>query len=292
MASGGLWPIDDAGFNTMPKTFTEALPMVSLCLSIVASSWGMSKYFLASRHHILPQKGPAGGLLSIRFLGLIILNTMFAARLLCIESVFFSWYSLKEYPESKGYMEYAIWIPTEALISQPYMRIVIFFAPTVFPIIFNLITLARSSKQWKRLILSEPQILISPGFCPIIFRCVKAKSSHDQETPNVYVWKLASIINAIYLGVLPQILMIAAHYMRGLDDLTHGKFSSKGQPDLVSNSLILSEYGNVIFASVSSCIYLLFIAHFYTDKSIRFKENLESNETSPTEQMAMIQITK
>ena len=53
-----------------------------------------------------------------------------------------------------------------------------------------------------------PQFIICPLYCPLMFDCNPDPSGDNQST--VLFWKLGSISNTIFIGCIPQIMLIAA----------------------------------------------------------------------------------
>ena len=89
----GFYPQVSTGFTvTNFQNFDQALPFISLGISMVASSIGMTKFFLQGPLPILPRDSPVNGLISLPFICMLLINSMFWVRVLCIEHSFFSAY--------------------------------------------------------------------------------------------------------------------------------------------------------------------------------------------------------
>ena len=102
MAVEGFYPKNSAGYTIASfSSFNQALPLVTLVISMIASSIGMTKFFLQGPLPILPKDSPVNGLISLPFIFTLLINSMYGIRLICIESSFFSAYRYQQ-----GYNEY------------------------------------------------------------------------------------------------------------------------------------------------------------------------------------------
>ena len=216
-------------------------------LSLFTGSFGITKFFVKGPLPILPLDSPLAGLLSLKFLILLLLNTMFVIRAFCLEASFFTSYRTTH--------ENGI----DPLIPEEY-RLVIYLLPALLSFIINLIRLACSIKlkdfQYFKIF---PQFILCPMFCPLMFEGNQEQG--DDNTPPVRVWKLGSVINSIFIGCLPQILLVATDhyrqvpswYQRAVNSIVH----------YTSNALIKSRNGNTIFAITSFLLYLLLTTIFF-----------------------------
>ena len=84
---------------------------------------------------------------------------------------------------------------------------------------------------------------------------------NDENTIKIKIWRKGSIINAIYLGCVPQIGLIAAEYARGVVgwDFTTDKIVKFKY----TNAVIKYQYGNLTFAIITLVSCLVLIALFY-----------------------------
>ena len=91
----GFYPKNIAGFTSYHfESYSHALPLISLLTSMMASSFGMSKFFVTGPISIFPNERPLDGMFSYQFICVLLLNTMFGWRLVCIENAFFTTYRL------------------------------------------------------------------------------------------------------------------------------------------------------------------------------------------------------
>ena len=94
----GFYPKNFAGYTSYQfESFRQALPLISLVGSMAASSFGMTKFFVSGPLSIFPTERKFDEILSFPFICVLLLNTMFGFRLICIESAFFSTYRFQNY---------------------------------------------------------------------------------------------------------------------------------------------------------------------------------------------------
>ena len=87
MAVEGFYPKNSAGYTIASfSSFNQALPLVTLVISMIASSIGMTKFFLQGPLPILPKDSPVNGLISVPFIFTLLINSMYGIRLICIET--------------------------------------------------------------------------------------------------------------------------------------------------------------------------------------------------------------
>ena len=231
----------------------------TLILSLFTSSIGITKFFVKGPLQILPQNAPLGGMLSIKFLLLFLLNTMFVVRTFCIEAAFFTSYRHPIAPN------------IDPLIPEEY-RLLIYLAPGIFSLFTNFIKLSLSFNQQEfRYFKSFPQFILCPMFCPIMFEGNPDQTGDNQ--PPIRVWKLGSVLNSFFMGCLPQILLLVLDYYRHV-------CCRYPYPVVESenNALIKHAYGNLIFSITTLFLYLcVTIIFFFWDNA---KEYLQENEAS------------
>lgn len=130
----GFYPQNSAGYAIPTfQTFNEALPLISLTISMVASSLCMTKFFLRGPIPILPKDSPINGLISFPFICVLLLNSMFVVRVICIEHAFFSYYR---------YQRYYLWgthdfQKTIDPIIPPEYRLCVYLAPSFISFIIK-----------------------------------------------------------------------------------------------------------------------------------------------------------
>ena len=229
----------------------------TLILSLFTGSIGLAKFFLKGPLPILPLDAPLAGVLSFKFLTLLLLNTMFVVRAFCLEAAFFTNYrSGIDLPGSD----------LDPLIPEEY-RLVIYLLPALLSFIINLIklTLSMELKDFQYF-KKFPQFLLCPMFSPLMFE--GNPDERDDNAPPVRVWKLGSIMNSVFIGCLPQILLIAMDQYRQVP--TWYRKTNVYTRD--SDGLIKHNYGNTIFAIASFLLYLFLTTMFFTWER-KFKDN-------------------
>ena len=174
------------------------LSVYSLIISLFTASFGITKFFLKGPLPILPQNAPIAGLLSVKFLVLLLLNTMFVIRTFCLEYSFFTSF--------RGTFQDNI----DPLIPEEY-RLVIYLLPGLFSFLINLLKLGLSMKPRDfRYFQSSPQFILCPMFSPLMFEGNPDENSKNDQP--IRVWKVGSILNSLFMGCLPQVLLVTMYY--------------------------------------------------------------------------------
>ena len=242
-STDAFYPKSDTGESTRKMTVSLA----SFFISIFASSFGITKFFVKGPLPILPQNAPLGGVLSLKFIILFLLNTMFVVRTFCLEAAFFT-----SYRSDNPLRQIDPLIPDE-------FRLIIYFLPSVCSFLINLLWLVFSTRKQDRKYLSNyPQFLLCPMFCPIMF-----EGNQDQRDSNkqpLRVWKLGSALNAVFLGCFPQILLLGLDYYRRVPVWFKDTNITNG-----TNAFLTYQYGNTIFSITTLLLYscLMIIFFFY-----------------------------
>ena len=270
MCLNDFFPHDKFGF-TLEK-FTnpwEILPVMTFCMSVIASAFGISKFYVIGPLRLISQDSPLMGLLSLSFLAHIFINCGFVFRIYAIEHSLFS-----EYIISSCAPAFDKWgITTKSILPVfPYeYRLMFYLMPILPSLIFNLLSLNQTldTKSIFRLFLYFPQFLITPCFTPLIFKGVI--HSDDAKRMNhfkIKIHRLGSILNAIYIIFVPQIMLIIADVLRGVIDWEFTSSANKWdeamhEKDLETNSgLTKHRFGNIWFAEmicVTNFVVLTFI---------------------------------
>ena len=262
IAVEGFYPQTSAGYTINKFTsFTQALPLIALVISMAASSFGMTKFFLQGPIPILPKDAPVNGLMSLPFICTLLINSMFAARIICIENSLFSSYRYQRYHWHKtGFDQTTI----DAVIPPEY-RLVVYFLPSLISFIINATRLFKTGTDLRPIIMKYPQILLSPCFTPFAFEGCKENSFK--------IWRGGTICNAFFIGCFPQIVCVFMEYYR---DIVNWDFIGMAMdPDWIyenNDALFKRRYGNSIFAITTGGIFFfLIVLTFFTDKI--FKKN-------------------
>ena len=217
----------------------------------------MTKFFLSGPIPILPKTSPLNGIVSLPFVSVLLINCMFGIRLISIESAFFTSYRFEHYPMEGAKFEKRI----DALI-EPEYRLIVYLLPSFISFIINAIRLFATGANVKRLIRKYPQLLIASCFTPFMFEGCK------ESNQKIQIWKLGTILNAFFIGCLPQLVLLVMDNYRGA---TKWDFMSLAlQPEAIienNDALFKSRYGNTIFSIVSALSFIVLISiFFFTDK--------------------------
>ena len=259
----GFYPQTSAGWTiTSFSEFDQAVPLITLAISMVASSFGMSKFFLQGPIPLLPKDSPIKGLISLPFICMLLINCMFGIRVLCIESAFFSSYryerfDLSDLPSLQTTIE-----AIDPIIPAEY-RILTYFAPSFLSFIINILRLLYTEAKVTGYIRKYPQILLASSFTPFMFEGCNINNQY-----SIRIWKLGTIINAFFIGCLPQIVLLIMDFYRGVPNWDF--LGSIMEPELIyenNDALFKSKYGNSYFALISGILFLfLIILTFFTEK--------------------------
>ena len=257
----GFYPKNFAGFTSYQfQSFSHALPLISLVVSMMASSFGMSKFFAAGPISIFPNERPLDGMFSYQFICVLLLNTMFGSRLVCIENAFFTTYRLDN---KKTYLlnQYKEDTRIDPLIPAEY-RIAVYFIPSFISFIINAMRLFRTGQDIKTYVRKYPQMMIACCFTPFMFEGCKEN--------NIRIWKYGSLFNACFIGCFPQIVLLAMDFYRGSVSWDFiGNVLNYEQIFENNDALFKFTYGNSIFAIISGIFFLLLILlTFFTNKVI------------------------
>ena len=241
------------------------LSVCTLFLSLFSASFGITKFFVKGPLPILPQDAPLAGVLSVKFLLLFFLSTMFVTRTFCLEGAIFSSYR-DNWRRNKN---------IDPLIPEEY-RLIIYLLPAFFSFLINLIKLTFSMKPKDfKYFKQYPQFLLCPMFCPLMFEGNPDQSGDN--SPPIRLWKLGSIVNSIYMGCLPQAALLLLDYYKGVPSWDFNAVYPNAViknifPKQDNNALLKYSNGNTIFSIATFFFYLLLMTIFFAWDKI-FKEN-------------------
>ena len=259
MAVEGFYPKNSAGFTEDSfASLNQALPMITLIISMVVSSFGMTKFFLKGPISILKKDSPMDGLLSISFISTLFSDTMFGCRVVCIENSFFSSYRYQRYEDGTGLDQKTI-----DPIIQPEYRLLAYFIPSFISFIFNAGRMFKTCTNLTGQIRRHPQIMLASCFTPFMFEGTKEKT--------IRIWKLGSFLNAVYIGCLPPIVLIIMDYYRDVVNWDFLGNSFRNEVIYENNDVLFKcRWGNTLFAIISGTFFsFLIILTFCTDKILR-----------------------
>lgn len=257
MAVEGFYPNNSAGYTISHFTsFKQALPFITFAISMVSSSIGMTKFLLQGPIAILPKDSLGNGLISLPFVCTLLINSMFAVRMICIEAAFFSTFRYQRYYTYKSGFDEATIDP----IINPQYRLATFLLPGLLSFIFNSARLFATGNSLKHTIRKYPQIMLACCFTPFCFEGTKENT--------IRVWRSGTIFNAFFIGFLPQIVLLVMTYYRGIVNWDFIGLSLRTEEIYENNdALFKSRYGNYLFAIISGILFvILIILTFFTEK--------------------------
>ena len=129
MALDGFFPKNGFGIPTERFTdFTTVLPILTFILSVFASAFGISKFFLVGPLRLMSKEAPLAGMLTFTFLANLVINTGFVFRMYAIEQTFFSAY--QNYTLEDSYEKHGSLISSIDPILSYKLRLLAYFLPT------------------------------------------------------------------------------------------------------------------------------------------------------------------
>ena len=269
------WNLIKYQFNS----YEEAVPLISFITSVLSSAFGMSEFLLEGPIPFLSKKGIAG-IMSRSFFMMIYLNIMFGQRILCIENILFTSYVFVDYSDWKiGSDTYSKTI--QPLIPVQY-RLLFYFLPALISLMINVVKLTMTSRKKMSYFFKYPQFLLSPCFSPIMFEGVDTL----KEGSRIRIWKFGSIMNALFIGCMPQIFLICFEFYKGTPtwNFIGGQYKEENEIQIsksifeVNDALIKHPYGNIIFGGVTFILNLTLISIFFFTDSLDCDPDYENTE--------------
>ena len=274
----GFFPKNEEGNTVLTfQNFNQVLPLLSFLFSIFSSSFGMSKFFLSGPIAFLPKNAPLGGLLSFPFLCLCTINIMFGSRIICIEHAFFTTYRrqsiYKGIPNKYTNGTHLVDVKSIDPIISPEYRLLIYLIPCVLPLIVNTTRLFFTTKGLKQCFAKYPQYFVSCCFTPFMFEGHMGGRRRNEY--HIRIWKFGTLINAFYIGVLPQFILLILNSYREIPQWQFFGDSLWVKEHLYlfeSNSALFNNwYGNIVYC-IATCVLfsILIVLFFWSD--VLFKE--------------------
>ena len=120
--------------------------------------------------------------------------------------------------------------------------------------------------------MKYPQFIISPCFIPFLFEGYQSANGNGQY--KIRIWELVTVINAIYIGCIPQCILCITDYYKGVQQWEFGKGNSSNLHDAnfislntveseSNDALFKSQYGNTIFAVTTAIFFQVLIYAFF-----------------------------
>ena len=188
---------------------------------------------------------------------------MFGFRIVCIESSLFTTYRYQNYNETTIVHDTKEIVPIFPL----EYRLPLYLAPCIIPFLLNGIRLWCTTKGLWRFFMKYPQFIISPCFTPFMFE--GNESTNQLGDPKLKIWKWGTIINAIYIGCIPQFILCITDYYKGVNQWEFDKNDLSGREN--NDALFKHPYGNTIFATATATFFLTLITLFFGSQSL-FKQ--------------------
>lgn len=245
MSRQAFFPLDALGHRVDKFENTKDLYRIAaFASSLLASSWGLTRFVLFGPFSTSLQSDQSTRDLIINGITVLLSNLMFSFRLFMIESIFFSYY--QSYDSSYKPHE-----TISALINDDGLRILVYFLPSIIPILISIYRLKSTHGNFIKLCFQYPQLILIPGFTPFMYEAKVKEAEDDKKMSTVNVWKKGTMINAIYSFFIAPLALIISDCTRG--SVSWDNTPSETVPYRYTNSIIKYQLGNIGF-SVSSII--------------------------------------
>ena len=104
-----------------------------------------------------------------------------------------------------------------------------------------------------------------------MFASSERKQNNYFKSPNndypIKVWKIGSIINAIFIGVVPQIALVIADFQRGVTRWQFNQTNLNNFTSEFNDAIFKHRFGNTAFSLICLVFFSIIIAlFFYSDK--------------------------
>ena len=247
------------------KSFWEASSKLSMFLSLISAALGMAKFILNGPIRILPTNYPLSGLVSPHFAIAFFIHMMFGFRTVCIENSFFTTYQEDKWNATNYSYDRKRIDP----IFDPKYRMLAYFVPVIITITIGAAKAISSSKGVRGMnLVLYPQFLMGCGFSPIMYEGYEVRTKEDgKKTYGYRIWKIGTIVNALFLGLVPQFVLLGMDHYRGVPswgfqtaelDQQEEKKLSEG-----NDALFKSQLGNTLFSSITILLFLVFNVPFF-----------------------------
>ena len=220
MATQGFAPPDGQGLLSEEVSMIALLSFIG---SIFGSALGMTKFILDGPLPLLSKDRPLNGMISLEFALAFFLNLMFGLRVFVIEFIFFTSYADVDMsmvgkanetdPSSLlSAVDHGDFSKTIEPILPPEYRLITYLAPSALSFGINLLRVATTSRNCRNFFLKYPQFIISPMFSPFMYEGCEGYGNGSIKDYQIRVWKAGSLINAFFIGVVPQIVLIFSEF--------------------------------------------------------------------------------
>ena len=261
-----LFPRNDYGaIIPFYKSFWEALSKLNMFLSLFSAALGMTKFILNGPIKILPTNYPLTGLVSPHFVVAFFIHTMFGFRTVCIENSFFTTYQELKWNETNHSYDRKRIDP----ILDPKYRMLAYFVPVLITIMIGAAKAISSSKGFRGMnLVLYPQFLMGCGFSPIMYEGYEVRTKKDGEKTYGYrIWKIGTMVNALFLGLVPQLVLLCMDHYRGVPSwgFQTGELYQQEVNNLSegNDALFKSTLGNTLFSSITMLLFLVLNFPFF-----------------------------
>ena len=247
------------------RTFWEALSKIKVFVSLFTAALGMAKFILNGPISILPKDYPINGLVSPHFMAALLIHTMFGFRTICIENAFFTTYQQSSFNNTTRIYDRK---RIDPILPTEY-RMLVYFIPVFITMMIGTVQLVRTSKGFRGLNLAVyPQFLIGCGFSPIMYEGYEVEKRKNSETTYGFrIWKVGTIVNAVFLGCIPQLILLFTDYYKGVPSWAFSDKTLREQEDEQdyegNDALFKNNLGNTLFSSITLVLFLILNLSFF-----------------------------
>ena len=137
----------------------------------------------------------------------------------------------------------------------------------------NIVRLKSTINKFGVLFLRYPQFIISPCFSPLMYEGIRTNTGDKSDA--IQIWRVGSIFNAIFIGIVPLVLLIVSDIERGVTSWTFHETIIEGihfQKIQQNTSVFKHPFGNIAAASIFIVIFSFTIVTFFFTKEL-FRTN-------------------
>ena len=249
-------------------------------LSMFSASFGITKFQLNGPFTALPRNSALSGTLSTPFFLTLVLNTMFGVRIFLLESIFFSTYRLTKPPvhfNTTHYdhlIDYAKGNYTSSIepIIAPEYRLLVFLFPCAISMLANAIRLSFTIRGSRTFLVRFPQFLVTPAFSPLMFEGVDSNQKNNDYP--IKVWKVGSVINAIFIGIIPPIALLISDFQRGITKWEFNQTNFNNFNSEFNDAIFKHILGNTVFSLTCLALFSTIIVLFFFSEYIFVRQGI------------------
>jgi hypothetical protein len=138
--------------------------------------------------------------------------------------------------------------------------------PCVLSITANAVKLLCTLRGARKFFTMSPQIIVLSAFSPFMFEGVKMTSSNSNF--GIRIWKLGSVLNGIFIGILPHVILTISDIKRGIINWNFHESIASKYIFQNNDALLKHQYGNITFATTMICLSSFLILVFFGSEKL------------------------